>query len=93
MNRLLALTGASLMFCAANATAQSVEVFAKGEGIGLERAIPANERGILCLTEGDKGRIYGGTTGRAAHLFVSTRRRRKCGAWRGSTAASASRIS
>ena len=70
MNRLLALTCASLVLWAAHAPAQSADVFAKGEGIGLERAIPANERGILCLTEGDKGRIYGGTTGRAAHLFV-----------------------
>src|SRR6185437_3918981 len=32
-------------------------------------AIPANERGILCLTTDEKDRIYGGTTGRAAHLF------------------------
>jgi hypothetical protein len=49
---------------------EPVDPFARGEGIGLDRAIPANERGILCLTFGDKGRIYGGTTGRAAHLFV-----------------------
>jgi hypothetical protein len=70
MIRLLALTGAFVMAAAVPATAQSAEVFAHGEGIGLERAIPANERGILCLTEDDKGRIYGGTTGRAAHLFV-----------------------
>jgi len=70
MIRLFALTGLSLMCWSADATAQSADVFAKGEGISLERAIPANERGILCLSEGDKGRIYGGTTGRAAHLFV-----------------------
>jgi hypothetical protein len=46
------------------------EIFAKGEGVGLDRAIPANERGILCLALGSNGRLYGGTTGRAAHLFV-----------------------
>jgi hypothetical protein len=51
--------------------------FARGEGISLEQAIPANERGILCLTEDDKGRIYGGTTGRAAHLFVFDPRNNK----------------
>jgi sugar lactone lactonase YvrE len=69
MKRLLALTSASLILSAAQAAGQSGDVFAKGEGIGLERAIPANERGILCLSADDKGRIYGGTTGRAAHLF------------------------
>lgn len=41
-----------------------------GEAIELDRAIPANERGILCLASDDQGRIFGGTTGRAAHLFV-----------------------
>jgi hypothetical protein len=69
MKRLLAFTSASLMLSAAQATGQSADVFAHGEGIGLERSVPANERGILCLTDDDKGRIYGGTTGRAAHLF------------------------
>src|SRR5947209_11713568 len=44
--------------------------FAKGEAIDLDRVIPANERGILCLALGAKGEVYGGTTGRAAHLFV-----------------------
>jgi hypothetical protein len=69
MKRLLALMSASLILSVAQAAGQNADVFAKGEGIGLERAIPANERGILCLTADDKGRIYGGTTGRAAHLF------------------------
>jgi hypothetical protein len=41
-----------------------------GEGIDLDRAIPANERGILALAVDPEGRVYGGTTGRAAHLFV-----------------------
>jgi streptogramin lyase len=45
-------------------------LFDRGEGIELNRAIPANERGILCLARGDKGLVYGGTTGRAAHLFA-----------------------
>src|SRR5438105_4147536 len=44
--------------------------FDRGEAIELDRVIPANERGILCLAEGNRGQIYGGTTGRAAHLFV-----------------------
>src|SRR5579884_1042777 len=43
--------------------------FQHGEAIPLEKVIPANERGILALAE-SKGLIYGGTTGRAAHLFV-----------------------
>ncbi len=41
-----------------------------GHGIELNLVIPANERGILCLAQGKDGRIYGGTTGRAAHFFV-----------------------
>lgn len=44
--------------------------FAQGRAIDLHRAIPANERGILCLAQAGDGRIYGGTTGRAAHFFV-----------------------
>jgi hypothetical protein len=68
---LLSLVGSllwvSLCLCGSSGAG---EPFADGEGIELDRAIPANERGILCLTLGDKGRIYGGTTGRAAHLFV-----------------------
>jgi hypothetical protein len=43
--------------------------FAHGESIALDRVIPANERGILCLTTDGTGQVYGGTTGRAAHLF------------------------
>src|SRR6185437_6833421 len=69
MKRLLALTSASLILWTVPTAAQSADVFAKGEGVSLERAIPANERGILCLTTDEKDRIYGGTTGRAAHLF------------------------
>lgn len=52
------------------AAAEPTDPFLRGEAIDLDRAIPANERGILCLTLDDKGRVYGGTTGRAAHLFV-----------------------
>jgi hypothetical protein len=44
--------------------------FDHGEAIDLDRVLPANERGILCLALDDKGRVYGGTTGQAAHLFV-----------------------
>ena len=44
--------------------------FAHGQPIDLHRVVPANERGILCLAQGADGRIYGGTTGRAAHFFV-----------------------
>jgi sugar lactone lactonase YvrE len=42
--------------------------FARGEAISLEAVIPANERGIVCLWA-EEGAVYGGTTGRAAHLF------------------------
>src|SRR6187401_663289 len=45
-------------------------VLTNGHAIGLDRVIPANERGILCLAQAKDGRIYGGTTGRAAHFFV-----------------------
>lgn len=68
--KLLALACASLLCGHVHAAEQVTDVFAHGEGISLERAIPANERGILCLAEDTKGRIYGGTTGRVAHLFV-----------------------
>ncbi|HTU18688.1 MAG TPA: hypothetical protein VMG10_11555 [Gemmataceae bacterium] len=66
----LAFASALFLVGSAPAAEKSGDVFSKGEGISLEQAIPANERGILCLAEGAKGRIYGGTTGRAAHLFV-----------------------
>src|SRR5205807_9267130 len=39
-----------------------------GEANALDRSNPNNERGIVCIAE-HKWRIYGGTTGRAAHLF------------------------
>jgi hypothetical protein len=54
----------------AASAAGPAERFAPGEAIRLDRVIPANERGILCLTLDAQGRVYGGTTGRAAHLFV-----------------------
>lgn len=41
-----------------------------GEPIELDRAIPANERAILTLAQGPGGMVYGGTSGRAAHLFA-----------------------
>ncbi|MFN4260108.1 MAG: hypothetical protein ACK4RK_12500 [Gemmataceae bacterium] len=46
-----------------------VDLFYRGQGIELNQAIPANERGVLCLTTDGQGRIFGGTTGHAAHLF------------------------
>jgi hypothetical protein len=66
------LTSLSLLIlaCASSSAAEPGDPFSRGEAIELDRAIPANERGILCLTLDDKGRVYGGTTGRAAHLFV-----------------------
>jgi hypothetical protein len=67
MKLILPLAAGLLLFGAA--AGRAADVFANGEAIGLEKVIPANERGILCLTLDDKGRIYGGTTGRAAHLF------------------------
>jgi hypothetical protein len=65
-----ALLWVVLWITAGIASAQSTDVFNRGTAIGLERAIPANERGILCLTTDNAGRVYGGTTGRTAHLFV-----------------------
>jgi hypothetical protein len=44
--------------------------FDQGEAIDLDQVLPANERGILCLAVDEQGKVYGGTTGRAAHLFV-----------------------
>lgn len=70
MKSILASMSVLLAFSAGIAAEQRPDVFAKGEGIDLGSAIPTNERGILCLTLDDKGRIYGATTGRAAHLFV-----------------------
>jgi len=46
------------------------ESFPNGDAFDLDEVIPANERGIVALAEGNDGRIYGGTTGRAAHLFA-----------------------
>src|SRR3954467_14286587 len=40
----------------------------RGEPVPLDRVVPANERGILCLAVGKDG-VYAGTTGRAAHLL------------------------
>jgi streptogramin lyase len=55
------------VLCAASRLV-AADPFDRGESIALDRAIPANERGIVCLAE-HKGRIFGGTTGRAANLF------------------------
>lgn len=63
------LTGALLVAAGAWAADPSA-FFNLGEAIDLDQVIPANERGITCLTLDDRGRVYGGTTGRAAHLFV-----------------------
>jgi len=46
------------------------DLFNRGEGVSLEGVVPANERGILSLAVDDKGRVFGGTTGLAAHFFV-----------------------
>lgn len=46
-------------------------LFEVGTALSLEKCIPTNERGILCLARDAQGRVYGGTTGRAAHLFVA----------------------
>src|SRR5262245_32490321 len=59
-----------LLFAPAGfAAAQPADLFGRGEAIELSGAIPANERGITCLTPDEQGRVYGGTSGRAAHLF------------------------
>src|SRR5262245_26446756 len=69
IKRLLALALLPLLACAAAAAEPPFPV-GDGEAIALDRAIPANERGITCLTLDDKGRVFGGTTGRVMHLFV-----------------------
>jgi hypothetical protein len=61
---------ACLFLVHSSPAAPSPDLFDRGEAIELDAAIPANERGILCLALGNKGQVYGGTTGRAAHLFV-----------------------
>jgi hypothetical protein len=68
MTRLVSTTFLLLALAGA-AAGQTVELFARGEGFELD-TIPANERGIVALARDEKGRIYGGTAGRAAHLFV-----------------------
>src|SRR5438874_2199360 len=60
----------SLLVAAGAWAADANHFFNQGEAIDLDQVIPANERGITCLTLDDRGRVYGGTTGRAAHLFV-----------------------
>ncbi len=70
MHALPTLTAVLSLLSAGAGPAEPPALFSRGEGISLERAIPANERGILALNVDDKGRVYGGTTGRAAHLFV-----------------------
>ncbi|HMC64543.1 MAG TPA: hypothetical protein VKI65_06365 [Gemmataceae bacterium] len=59
-----------ILFAADITAAEPPDLFDHGEGIELNKVIPANERGIMCLAADNQGRIYGGTTGRAAHLFV-----------------------
>jgi hypothetical protein len=61
---------AILLLSALCSTTAHADPFTRGEAIELDRAIPANERGIMCLLQDDKGNVYGGTTGRAAHLLV-----------------------
>ncbi len=61
-----------LLICTSMAHSQesAKDLFQNGKGIPLDRVIPANERGIVCLVADEEGHVYGGTTGRAAHLFV-----------------------
>src|SRR5436190_16038261 len=49
---------------------EPTDLFNRGEAVSLDGVIPANERGIVCLAVDDRGRILGGTTGRAAHIFA-----------------------
>jgi hypothetical protein len=67
---LFCLAGLALRSDAQKTKSKELLVFETGQAIELDRVIPANERGILCLVQDAKGRIFGGTTGRAAHLFV-----------------------
>lgn len=60
-----------MLLASSVAQAQTVESpLGRGQAIELDRVIPANERGILALALDGKGRVLGGTTGRAAHLFL-----------------------
>src|SRR5690348_5748766 len=60
-----------LFFAASLVRAEEpTDLFNRGEGISLDGVIPANERSIISLVADDRGRIFGGTTGRAAHFFV-----------------------
>jgi hypothetical protein len=54
----------------ASAQPRPPAILEKAEAIELDRVIPANERGIVCLAEGKNGLIFGGTAGRAAHFFA-----------------------
>src|SRR5262249_610532 len=65
MRTLLTLLLLALPLCPAFAA----DPFERGIGVPLDGVIPTNERGIVCLAESG-GVVYGGTTGRAAHLFV-----------------------
>jgi hypothetical protein len=49
-------------------TTLAADPLERGEAVPLDRAVPANERGIVCLAVG-KDVVYAGTTGRAAHLI------------------------
>lgn len=73
MKLLLSLVSTVFLAGVVSAAPEPPDLFSRGLAIDLDRAIPANERGILCLTLDEKGRVFGGTTGRAAHLFVYDR--------------------
>ncbi len=70
ITRLLLILAVLAVAAARLGGAEAVDLFGRGTAVGLDRAIPANERGILCLAAGERGRLFGGTTGRAAHLFI-----------------------
>lgn len=64
---------ATLFFClllSGSTSSLAEDLFSRGESVDLGSVIPANERGILCLAADEQGRLVGGTTGRAAHLFL-----------------------
>lgn len=65
MTRSLAALALAVLPLTPAAAADPLE---RGQPVALDRVIPANERGVMCLARVGNA-VYGGTTGRAAHLF------------------------
>jgi hypothetical protein len=65
------MPSAALLVAAALAAAPAkTDLFDRGESLPVEAVLPANERGVTALAFDKAGRLFGGTTGRAGHLFT-----------------------